>query len=197
LAEETNVAFSAITHPPKASGQRAIDQFIGSRAFIAAGRIGHMCINEVDEENKETGRVLYTHAKHNSSERMPTLAYRVEVVPVGQSEKGVIVAPRVAWAAEPVNLTANEALEASRAKPDDSAQGQLKKFILDLLKDGPMLRNDVEKAAKNEGFSEKQIRTAREKLKLVSWKTDREGYWGLPNTKPEEMKKAGQSDLPF
>ena len=41
LAERTDVAFSAITHPAKNAGQRAIDHFIGSQAFIAAARIGH------------------------------------------------------------------------------------------------------------------------------------------------------------
>ena len=32
LAERVNVAFSTITHPPKRSGTRGIDQFIGSQA---------------------------------------------------------------------------------------------------------------------------------------------------------------------
>ena len=54
LAERTDVAFSAITHPAKNAGQRAIDHFIGSQAFIAAARIGHLCIDEMDEN--ENGR---------------------------------------------------------------------------------------------------------------------------------------------
>jgi len=54
LAEEMNVAFSTMTHPPKSAGPRAIDHFIESQAFIAAGRIGHL--EELDENKKETGR---------------------------------------------------------------------------------------------------------------------------------------------
>jgi hypothetical protein len=69
LAERMKVAFSTITHPPKAASARAIDHFIGSQAFIAAGRIGHLCIEELDEDGKPTGRVLFAHAKHNPSKR--------------------------------------------------------------------------------------------------------------------------------
>src|SRR5262245_51096875 len=64
LAERTNVAISTITHPPKNSGQRALDQYIGSQAFIAACRIGHLCIPEMKEnadgEHVPTGRVLFS-----------------------------------------------------------------------------------------------------------------------------------------
>jgi hypothetical protein len=38
FAEQTNVAVSTVTHPAKNPGPRAIDHFIGSQAFIAAGR---------------------------------------------------------------------------------------------------------------------------------------------------------------
>lgn len=81
LAERMNVALSAITHPPKHSTQHAIDHFIGSQAFIAAARIGHMAIEEVDEDEhghrNPTGRSLFANPKNNVSRKMPTIAYRV------------------------------------------------------------------------------------------------------------------------
>jgi hypothetical protein len=40
LAESSNVAFSAITHPAKRPGPKALDHYIGSQAFIAAPRLG-------------------------------------------------------------------------------------------------------------------------------------------------------------
>src|SRR5262249_27480286 len=76
LAARMNVAFSAITHPAKtANSQRAIDHFIGSQAFIAAARIGHLCAKEIEREEggrpvhnedgslKTTGRYLFTTAR--------------------------------------------------------------------------------------------------------------------------------------
>jgi hypothetical protein len=71
LAERMNVALSAITHPPKQSTHRAIDHFIGSQAFIAAARVGHMAIEEVDEDEhghrNPTGRSLFANPKNNVS----------------------------------------------------------------------------------------------------------------------------------
>ena len=166
LAEETNIAFSAITHPPKASKQSAIDSFIGSQAFVAAARVGHMCIKEYNDAQEETGRVLYTHAKYNSSARMPTLAYQVEIIILGQGLRGVIDAPRVEWAAGAVDLTADQALAASRSMGGD--QGKVQAFIWDMLKDGPVLAKDIDAAARANDFSVKQVRTAKEKLKIVS-----------------------------
>jgi AAA domain len=81
LAERANVALSAITHPPKHSSQRAIDHFIGSQAFIAAARIGHLAIEEVEEDENghrsPTGRSLFTNPKNNLSRKKSTLAYRI------------------------------------------------------------------------------------------------------------------------
>jgi RecA-family ATPase len=56
LAEQTNVAVSTITHPAKSTSQRAIDQFIGSQAFIAAARIGHVCIEEFAKSMESKAR---------------------------------------------------------------------------------------------------------------------------------------------
>jgi len=83
-AERTGIAVSSITHPPKSGGQKAIDQFIGSQAFIAAGRIGHICVEEFEEDEdknrKATGRVLFANPKNNAHVKMDVLAFRVEQV---------------------------------------------------------------------------------------------------------------------
>jgi putative DNA primase/helicase len=119
FAERTNVAVSTVTHPAKNAGQRAIDQFIGSQAFIAAGRIGHVCIPEFteieDQDGKhkvETGRVLFCHAKHNASRKFPTYAFRIEevIADTDAATGELIPAPRVVWDKDPVEITANEAV---------------------------------------------------------------------------------------
>lgn len=48
LAERLNICVSVVTHPPKNAGQRALDQFIGSQAFIAVPRVGHLCVEEIE-----------------------------------------------------------------------------------------------------------------------------------------------------
>jgi putative DNA primase/helicase len=116
FAERMDVPVCTITHPPKSASQRAIDHYIGSQAFIAAGRIGHLCIGEMEpgEDPKPTGRILFTMAKTNHI-WMPTLAYRIEQVVVGQDPDthDIIAAPHVVWAQEAVAITADQAVAAS------------------------------------------------------------------------------------
>jgi hypothetical protein len=78
LAESSNVAFSAITHPAKRPGPKALDHYIGSQAFIAAPRLGHIAIPEFEEgedgKPRPTGRFLFATPKHNIYVAMPTAA---------------------------------------------------------------------------------------------------------------------------
>jgi hypothetical protein len=129
LAEQTGVAFSAITHPPKNASPRALDHFIGSQAFIAAARIGHLCVAEMEEgENgakRETGRRFFTNPKINIEARQPTLIDQIDVVDIGFDEDSgmVIKAPVVRWEGES-DLTAEEALAASRPAKGKGLQRQ-------------------------------------------------------------------------
>src|SRR5262249_40527742 len=97
LSERTNIALSTITHPAKAAGPRAIDHFIASQAFIAACRVGHLCIAEMEEKDGErvpTGRVLYTNVRNAAHRLMPTLAYRKDEITIS-TEPRLITAPRI------------------------------------------------------------------------------------------------------
>jgi hypothetical protein len=64
FAERIGIGMSAITHPAKNAGARALDHFMGSQAFIAAARMGHLCVDEIEQDasgnRRPTGRMLYT-----------------------------------------------------------------------------------------------------------------------------------------
>jgi hypothetical protein len=121
LAERTGVAISAVTHPPKNVGQRALDHFIGSQAFIAAARLGHLCIGEMTEDEEggvkqPSGRYLFTDAKPSIKARQPTLAYSIGVVVTEDCDPDTdepIEAPVIRWEGES-ELSADEAIAASR-----------------------------------------------------------------------------------
>jgi putative DNA primase/helicase len=191
FAERVNVAISTITHPPKSAGQKAIDHFIGSQAFIAAGRIGHVCVEETEEEENDedggkrgkkerikTGRILFANAKNNPHTTMPTLAYRIEEIIVGQDPKAGdnIAAPRVVWDGEPVDVSADEAVAAAgNGAAESSARGgvqaKVQAFLCDILKDAPVPQKQIEEEAARQGFSANQLRTAKEKLAIASTKS--------------------------
>ena len=171
FAERVNIAVSAVTHPAKNAGSRAIDHFIGSQAFIAAARIGHASFQEMGEDGIPTNRILFTNPKNNPSPKMPTLAYRMEQIVIGQDQSTgkTIAVPHIVWADQPVDISADAAIAAN--KPPDSAQVEVRKFLLNMLADGkPKLEAEIKDAASQQGFTPKQLKTAKARLKIVSEK---------------------------
>jgi hypothetical protein len=191
LAESTGVAFSAITHPPKNASPRALDHFIGSQAYIAAARIGHLCVAEMEDgENggkRPTGRRFFTNPKINIEARQPTLIYRIAVVEIGFDEGVVIKAPVVRWEGES-NITAEEALSAS--KPTKGHSLNAKDFLLDILTGGPVLQTTVVERGAGRGFSYMQLWRAKDALGAVDFREkgvqSGPSYWALPQDVPAE-----------
>jgi hypothetical protein len=116
LAERHNVAIYTVTHPPKASTS-AINAFVGSQAFIAAARVGYLTVEETDDEGNRTGRCLVSMVKTNLGPKMPTLAYRLAQITVGQDERDgrTILGSYVVWDGQ-VDVTADQALAAATGK---------------------------------------------------------------------------------
>jgi hypothetical protein len=194
LAERLNIVVSTLTHPPKSAGQRALDHFIGSQAFIAACRVGHLCIAEMEEkadgERVPTGRILFTTVRNSAGPLKQTLAfYKKQVDEVGREERGlesrVITASRVIWDGV-VDITADAAVAATSSKKQPDLQPKVQAFLREMLKDGkPVPQKEIEEAGAKNGFTEKQLRTAREKLGIHA---DKEAgkmtggwFWQLPN----------------
>jgi hypothetical protein len=188
FSEHMNIAISTITHPPKSAGARAIDHFIASQAFIAACRVGHLVVTEMEDndfgDRAPTGRMLFTNVRNTAHDgKMPTLAYRKEKAVVNQADG--ITAPRIVWEGS-VNITSDEAVAALSAKKQSDQQIKVQAFLRELLKDGKQVpQKEIEEAAEAKGFTAKQLRTAREKLGIH---TDKEkgtmsgGWvWQLPD----------------
>jgi putative DNA primase/helicase len=178
LAERKNVAFSTITHPPKNAGSRAIDHFIGSQAFIAAARIGHVVIEEVDGEDKRTGRMLFTNPKNNPHQKMPTLAFRKTSTTVGRDEAtgSTISAAYVTWEGT-VDISADEAVAATMAKATGKRTDAALAFLIEVLAGGPVPMKDIEERGAQRGLNVDQLKRAKGKLGIISDKSGFEGAW--------------------
>ena len=192
VAERLDVAISAITHPAKNAGQHAIDHFIGSQAFIAAARIGHICVDEMEEnengQREATGRALFANPKNNPHVKMPTIAYRIEPVVVGtdQHTGAPIETSGIVWE-EAVDVTADQALAA--AVPSKDKQSGAVTFLLDILANGPVPKNVIEERAKARGLSDDQLRRAKAKMNAVAFKETGTAYggwlWSLAEHAPQ------------
>jgi putative DNA primase/helicase len=202
LAEKVGVAFSAVTHPSKNAGTRsAIDSFIGSTAFIGAARVGHYCIAELDAEDdygrrRPTGRILFTTPKFSHSRPMPTLAYRIETVCIGWDIKQErdIIAPRIAWEGEPVDITADEAIAANKMTAGDGRKARaatVREFLRELVANGPVLAKAAIEQGAARGFSIDQLKRARQKIGVVVFKRRGEHLsspwlWAMPEHVPSD-----------
>jgi hypothetical protein len=187
FAHRTGIAISAVTHPAKnVISQRALDCFIGSQAFIAAGRIGHVCTPQYEEnedgDNVRTDIVLFTHAKHSLSKSMPTLAYSIEETRIEDDKvSGLpIYVPKVVWTGEVIDITADEAVVASNkiaapAAKRDRDQERLQNLLIGFLRGVTKSAKECEEFAAAAGFTEKQLKTAKKKLNIQS--NQKKGFW--------------------
>jgi AAA domain-containing protein/bifunctional DNA primase/polymerase-like protein len=167
FAEDCNVAILAVTHPPKASQGKAIHNFTGSLAFVAAARLAFVCVEE-----PETDRSLLLAVKNNLGPKEPGLGYRFEQ---RATAKGIWVS-RVVWDTAPVNTTANEAI-AMAAVRRGSALREAEEFLRDYLADGPMPANKVDAAAEENEITRRTLKRARKSLKIVATKSAFDGGW--------------------
>ena len=184
-AEKLNIAFSAITHPPKGANTRSmLDNFIGSQAFIAAARVAHFCVEELEPEDERgfrrpTGRVFYTVPKYSHSNPVPTLVFHKETVQVGiDPETGEpIIAPRIVWEGS-IDLTPDEALDTNKPTTRDGRKTRaapVREFLRDMLANGPVPRDTVIERGAGEGFSAEQLKRARQAIDGIAYKLQGKG----------------------
>jgi hypothetical protein len=202
-AERLDIAFTAITHPPKgANGRAVLDSFIGSQAFIAAARVAHFCVEELGEEDESgfrrpTGRVFYTTPKYSHSEPVPTLIFHKEVVQVGTitATGEPITAPRIVWEGS-IAISADEAMESNTPAKRDGRKmraAPVREFLRDILGNGPMLGETAIERGEAEGFSADQLKRARVAIGAISFRHRNDGrnsqyMWCLPQHAPADAE---------
>jgi AAA domain len=169
MAERTRVAILSVTHFSKAGASnttKALHRFIGSIAFTGAPRAAFAVIEDAADANRR----LFLHAKNNLAQAPQGLAFRLEQCLVGNG----ILASRIFWDAEPVAITANEALAAELGGNETrTAKADAMKFLKAVLASGQVPAAEINRMAREHGLTAKAIRSAREALSV---KIDRDGF---------------------
>jgi hypothetical protein len=186
LAHRIGCAVLGITHFTKGTaGRDPIERVTGSIAFAALARVV-LVAAKVKPEPGDDGdpRRVLMRAKSNIGPDDGGFAYGLERVEVAPEVDG----QRVRWE-EPLQGTARELLADAEAEPDGgeaaSASDEAAAFLRDLLTGCLGLPSrDASQRLKAEGYTDKVIRRAREKLGVI---VRREGYganmkslWSLP-----------------
>lgn len=167
IAERHRVAVVAVTHLNKSGGGPAIYRAMGSLAFAAAARAAWA----VSKDKDDPRRRLLLPIKNNIAPDTGGLAYRIEPL-------GVDGCPALAWEPDPVSISADDALAGDRddgggrTERDDAAD-----WLRDLLAHGPRPARDLERDARDAGYSIATVRRAKAASGVVSRKPAFGGPW--------------------
>jgi len=163
LAEEFDAAIVGISHFNKNSGAEVLLRVMGSLGFVAAARAAFVVAKNPENDAQR----LFLPLKNNLAPDASGLAYEMQSTSINGPDGGAIATVRVVWNAEPVVITAQEAM----APPmlEDGARSQLaaaKEFLLDFLKKGARWVEDVRKESDENGHSWGTIRRAQLALRI-------------------------------
>jgi putative DNA primase/helicase len=177
FAEKNAVSILAITHPPKAQQQKAIQTFTGSFAFAAAGRIAFIVVEDADDAD---GRKLLLPVKTNIGKMPDGIGYSIQGTTI---DNGRIETSHIQYDAQPVLVTADEAIKAARADKVEQAEQFLTDF-LNSKNDKQALATEILAEGKAKGFSQRTLYTAKTNANIRSDRTgfgaDAQSVWRMP-----------------
>lgn len=171
LAARRSVAVVAVSHLNKNTAGSAMYRTMGSLAFVAAAR----AVLLVSKDKNDPARRLVLPVKNNLTPDSTGLSYTLEGSPV--SDVAV-----VAWNAEPVHMTADDALAVD--DHDRTELEQAAEWLGEALADGPVAQKDLQRMARANAFTWATVRRAKG---AIHAKSSREGFgpgavwsWVLP-----------------
>jgi putative DNA primase/helicase len=201
LAASMRCALLGITHFSKGtSGRDPVERITGSLAFGALARV--VLVAAKHQEEGEDGRTvrLFCRAKSNIGPDDGGFEYDLHQAEL-KTHPGIF-ASSVLWG-EAVEGAARELLATADATGDDGEGGTLsdaKRFLADLLADGPKRAGEVFKDADQAGYSKRSIQRAANALNIDRHKDGMKGGWTwrlppkMPNL-PEGAVDAEQKRL--
>jgi hypothetical protein len=151
LAEQTGVAVLAVSHLNKSGNGRAINRIMGSLAFVGVARVAWML--GTAEEDKE--RRLLAPIKCNIARMPQARAFKIEE------------GPRLAWEIAGLDVTADDMLSRGDEQQGDRKTDEVKRWIRERLKDGPVWSTVMIDEAKERRYSKWTTDKACEELGVV------------------------------
>jgi putative DNA primase/helicase len=151
FAARHDLAILAVSHLNKSNGARAITRAMGSLEWVAAPR----AIFLVTEEPGTKRRLVLT-LKNNLAPDRVGYAFEIDDRVIA----GDIRTSAVAWSDDVITISPDEALAASAKQVTFGSVD----FLREILSDGPVDQTEIVRRGKEAGYSEKTLRTAREKL---------------------------------
>ena len=164
LASLHNVAMLVVCHSRKSFSSHADDNVMGSRAFTGLARTVWHLIRDKDDKHRR----LLLPGKNNLAAEGDGLAFTIGGDPA-----------HILWEKDPVMMNADECMAAagSVSGPPPERREAAEEFLVELLKDAPVLSDDVWRACKDNGFSVATIRRAKAAIGIKCQKCAFSGKW--------------------
>jgi len=172
LAEDYAVAILGVSHLNKSNAQDALQRVTGSGAFVATARAGLVVV----KDKANPARRLLLPIKNNLAKDVGGLAFSVQTAYL---ENGIETS-RVEWEEEPVIITADEAMRIDDGQDRSREREEAKRFLADLLAEGPVMAGEAERQYQESGISTATIRRAKKDLGVTSQKSETGWIWALP-----------------
>jgi putative DNA primase/helicase len=169
VAARRGAAIVAVSHLRKSGAGEAMLQVTGSLAFVAAARAAYI----VAKDQSDPARRLMLPVKNNLGDDQTGYAFKIEMVRLPSG----IETPRVAWEAERVMVTADEALATPQAVEERSAVEDAIEFLRGVLADGPVPARQVRADAEGAGHSWAAVRRAQKVLGVGVVKAGMRSGW--------------------
>src|SRR5262249_4359916 len=142
FAADVNAAVVGIMHfNKKTDVNNALLRISDSLAFGATARHVYAVVDDAENDRK-----LFVKAKNNlAAAGNKSLAYHFGGREVGTDPKTgqTIFAPHILWEKDHVDVTASEAMQANANKSSPSARDEAKKFLTDILANGPVPTTEI------------------------------------------------------
>ncbi|RJG07903.1 AAA family ATPase [Noviherbaspirillum cavernae] len=196
LAASMRCALLGITHLTKGTaGRDPVERLTGSLAFGALARVVMMAAKYQEED--EHGRTVRVFLRAKSNIGPDDGGFEYDLHQGEMKSHPGIVASSVLWG-NAVEGTARELLATADTAADDGEGGtsaDAKRFLSDLLADGPLPVNQVKADANGAGYSWPTIRRAQKALGIKSSKSGLKGpwKWALPSKRIQQPEGAQQN----
>lgn len=196
LAAKHKVAIVAVTHLRKGDGP-ALYRAMASLGFIAAARTAWVAAR--DPTDPTGARRVFVPVKNNLGQGGNGLGYSLSVTHSRNEH------PIVLWDADPVTVTADEALAANRPTHVDggaaeSALDEAIEWLREFLSAGPQKTEDIQSAAREAGLAWGTLRRARTAIgaraKRVGFGADGVWYWHPPPSIGAQAQGADTASIP-
>lgn len=165
LAERNRVAIVCVDHLNKGGNTNSLYRSMGSIAFIGASRAAYAVARDKDDPKRR----LFLPQKNNLAPESQGLAFTISSATNG--------APILLWDAEPVTITADEALSPHFEDEQSPKRSAAQDWLRDLLRDGPLPANEVREQAEQSGQAWATVRRAQDALGIKPTKTRFDGQW--------------------